>query len=351
MKGSKYWVWIACVCLISVFLARRALQKYMAELPGKAPQKVQEAKNEVAPRPQQDTVVRIPPTALMAPVPRQYLRVQKPGRKTGSKKAQPFKIDSDVPQTRRDTIPPYVYARPAGGRYDRAIKVHLMRSEPCTIYHRRDSEDDWRVYQKALKIEEETTLEFYAVDLAGNRSNLKSREYRILAYPKGKCLQRMIPVKSGKNSWYCMDEYEWPNHRAAKPLDYVSYHAARDSCLSKGKRLCTSQEWYYACAGPYARAYAYGTGYEAKACNTEGGKVASSGRYEECRSYFGAMDMSGNLREWTSTPAPEKPRFRKVHGGFYGSHSQSKCEGYQYSFYLQNRHHGVGFRCCSDARN
>jgi formylglycine-generating enzyme required for sulfatase activity len=59
--------------------------------------------------------------------------------------------------------------------------------------------------------------------------------------------------------------------------------------------------------------------------------------------------MAGNLAEWTSTPSPQNSSFNNVMGGYWESGSQSRCADARYSYFPQNRHNPVGFRCCKDA--
>jgi formylglycine-generating enzyme required for sulfatase activity len=192
-------------------------------------------------------------------------------------------------------------------------------------------------------------LRFYALDTTGNLAQTKTEEYDIDIERKNPCGKEMVWVQTGVEG-YCIDRYEWPNRKKTLPQAFVTLYGAVDSCLSVGKRLCTSQEWYFACSGSMNRAYSYGDIYEYRACNTRTKTVAHSGTFPECRSYNGAMDMNGNLREWTYTKAPENSRFYKVQGGFWESHSNSACDEYQYSFYPQNSHLSVGFRCCKSIR-
>jgi formylglycine-generating enzyme required for sulfatase activity len=58
--------------------------------------------------------------------------------------------------------------------------------------------------------------------------------------------------------------------------------------------------------------------------------------------------MAGNLAEWTSTRSSKNDRFYNVMGGFWESGPQSTCFDKRYSYFPQNRHNPVGFRCCSE---
>jgi formylglycine-generating enzyme required for sulfatase activity len=176
----------------------------------------------------------------------------------------------------------------------------------------------------------------------------RTEKYEIgSARPAGKCAEGMEHVSVSGTS-FCVDRYEWPNRKGTRPATFVSLYQAMDSCFSKGKRLCSRDEWKVACAGPYGWQYAYGDQFEPRACVTSDTATWKSGSRPECRGYFGVFDMSGNAMEWTSTRSSANNRFYDVMGGFWESGSQSRCYDVRYSYFPQNRHNPVGFRCCSD---
>jgi len=105
-----------------------------------------------------------------------------------------------------------------------------------------------------------------------------------------------------------------------------------------------------ACAGPYTWKYPYGQRYEPYACVTHDTMAVPAGSRPECRTFFGAFDMSGNLLEWTGTRAVENNAFTYAMGGFWESGPKSGCQDKRYSYYPQNHHNPVGFRCCSDIK-
>jgi len=152
----------------------------------------------------------------------------------------------------------------------------------------------------------------------------------------------MVYIKS-KN--VCIDKFEWPNKRGEIPTNFVSQYSATDSCASVGKRLCTASEWKEA-SGSKINKYPYGKNYSRRKCNTESGKRSGSGKYSQCRSYYGTYDMVGNLSEWTSTEDENNPDFYRVYGGNSSSTSTATNKSFKFSYYPRNKHVGVGFRCC-----
>ncbi len=70
---------------------------------------------------------------------------------------------------------------------------------------------------------------------------------------------------------FCVDRYEWPNVPGEVPATRMSWVEARSNCQAIGKRLCTDQEWTFACEGPSMKPYPYGDGYhrDSSACNMD----------------------------------------------------------------------------------
>ncbi|MBN2188248.1 MAG: SUMF1/EgtB/PvdO family nonheme iron enzyme [Chitinispirillaceae bacterium] len=246
-----------------------------------------------------------------------------------------------------DTLAPWVWPEPSGGLHRGPVSVKFSANKPCDVSWRFETETLWRPWSGApLAVERSVTVVFRAVDRCG-RAMEERTEYYEIAGPRtaGLCPADMELVRVGTAS-FCIDRYEWPNRKGALPMSYVSLSQAEDSCFTAGKRLCTSEEWSLACAGPYSYAYPYGQEYERYACVTHDTTARPSGSRPECRAFFGMFDMSGNLLEWTSTPSRANRQFNDVMGGFWQSGPRSGCFDTRYSYFPQNRHNPVGFRCC-----
>ena len=94
------------------------------------------------------------------------------------------------------------------------------------------------------------------------------------------------------------------------PRDSVTWFEARDFCLSRDSRLPTEAEWEYAARGPESFIYPWGNDFIAENVvygENSGEQSAEVGNRPEGMSWVGAMDMSGNLREWTSTIYQDYP--------------------------------------------
>ena len=172
---------------------------------------------------------------------------------------------------------------------------------------------------------------------------------------------------------YCIDRYEFPNKKGEFPLILINWVEAGDLCKSVNKRLCTEDEWTFACEGEEARPYPYGDGYtrDTTSCvidatwkpynpvafaQRDGDPMMreldklwqgqASGARPACKSVFGVYDMTGNVDEWTKSSRPGRQSILK--GGYWGPvrtrcRPSTRAHGEMHVFYQQ------GVRCCADA--
>jgi len=249
-----------------------------------------------------------------------------------------------------DTAPPWAYLDPAGGLHRSPVSAVFLATKPCRIDWRRSGDPAWRAYAgEEVRIAASDTIYFRAIDSCGRAMPERSEAYAIAPpEPSAHCPADMEYITISGTA-FCIDRYEWPDVRGRRPTSYVSVYQAMDSCFAKGKRLCSSDEWMLACAGPYSWRYTYSQAYEPRACVTHDTAARPSGSARECRGYFDVYDMAGNLAEWTSTRSLKNHNYYNVMGGFWESGAESGCRDNRYSYYPQNRHNPVGFRCCKDA--
>jgi ribosome maturation factor RimP len=122
-----------------------------------------------------------------------------------------------------------------------------------------------------------------------------------LSCPSDMFMVDMPPGRGGKPFFkVCMDKYEYPNKSGTVPRTKLSYGEAKKLCEQQGKRLCTTQEWMWACGGEDALPFPYGKNLEQDRCNTDIRLIETSGNRINCVSPFGGSDMSGNLFEWVT---------------------------------------------------
>lgn len=168
----------------------------------------------------------------------------------------------------------------------------------------------------------------------------------------------------------CMDQYEWPNQKGAKPPVMLRFTEAQAECEAVGKRLCSEFEWELACEGPAILPFSYGWAFEAGACvndkpykSYEQSKLSStdekvrkaetrrlyqaepSGSRPRCESAFGVFDLIGNVEEWVTTSRPEWPYPSSLKGGYWAK-PRSACRGTNDSHAPTFRFYDIGFRCC-----
>jgi len=177
------------------------------------------------------------------------------------------------------------------------------------------------------------------------RNSIPSEQEEIVRYAKTLfCDNDMIlidipPGKDGRPFFKaCIDKYEFPNKENVMPLGNISYEKAQQLCEEKGKRLCTVDEWQWACGGLEGYTYPYGWNFEEKTCNAEGiQSIGKSGAFDKCYSKFGVYDMVGNIFEWVRGTNGEP----MLMGGPF-----SKCQTVSPGVH-GNPKPQIGFRCCT----
>lgn len=143
------------------------------------------------------------------------------------------------------------------------------------------------------------------------------------------------------------------------PWRLVSQVDAQAACAASGKRLCSKEEWQLACATTAGFLYPYGgtslQDYEPLTCNgrdydPNDDELLPTREADQCFADWGAagrvFDMSGNLKEWTSTLV-DTDAYR-VRGGSYDNVKQGlTCEFDFIAFDEAVEFPNLGFRCCS----
>jgi serine/threonine protein kinase len=154
---------------------------------------------------------------------------------------------------------------------------------------------------------------------------------------------------------FFIDRFEFPNRVKNKdgspvmPVARATWSDAVGACESVGKRMCTAEEWEKACKGPENTIYSYGDVYEEEMCGDGVDEIHHLGQNEACISGYGVADMSGNLREWTTSQPGTKVDRRVVKGGLRSNNLRGSRCAYGNDERQNYSDSTLGFRCCLTA--
>ena len=176
---------------------------------------------------------------------------------------------------------------------------------------------------------------------------------------------------------FCMDRFEYPNREGELPITLVDYHDATRMCAADGKRVCTVDEYNFACEGPELRPYATGWEREPSKCNidrdVETAVSFRMARHDECEadphcaaemtrldrrypigqrlgcvSWSGVYDLNGNVNEWVRLPEQKQyPTRGGLKGGWWGP-IRGRCRPTHTTHNEDYWGYELGFRCCKD---
>ncbi|MGB6469915.1 MAG: formylglycine-generating enzyme family protein [Candidatus Acidiferrales bacterium] len=157
----------------------------------------------------------------------------------------------------------------------------------------------------------------------------------------------------------------YPQGWADKPVTWVSMEDARAYAAWAGKRLPHDWEWQYAAQGTDGRLYPWGNNWDPqKLPATDHGRTMRAptdvDAFPQGASPFGALDLEGNVSQWTDEFRDEHTRAAIVRGGaYYQPHGSiwyfpqtyrlDEHQKYLLMSAGRDRAGTIGFRCVVDA--
>lgn len=150
-----------------------------------------------------------------------------------------------------------------------------------------------------------------------------------------------------------------------QPAVQVTWSQAAAFCAWWGMRLPTENEWEHAARGQKSFLYPWGDEFAPEAANGgyarafgRGKKIyrftAPPGSFPRDRSAWGAMDMAGNIAEWTADPyspepgkgaPPEDGNLRVVKGGYFYAEAHQLSGAWREPAAAEMISERIGFRC------
>ena len=138
------------------------------------------------------------------------------------------------------------------------------------------------------------------------------------------------------------------------PVVGVSWHNAVAYAEWVGAELPTEEQWEYAARGEDRLIYPWGDEFDgtwlncdfSTSCPNDGYQYTAPVKsYVERASWVGALNMVGNVWEWTSSPYSSSTFV--LRGGSWGSSQNDVRASYRISHYPDFRHNDFGFRLVS----
>jgi len=174
---------------------------------------------------------------------------------------------------------------------------------------------------------------------------------------RSRCVCKRVSMR------FCIDRLEYTPPGEKLPQNQASFDIASKTCEGLGKRVCTDNEWTFACEGEDMLPYPYG--YERRpVCNQDVTHLFEKNphmqvlldlrepadSHPECKSPFWVLNMTGNLDEPTAREGFEKNQpFRNALKGGWWMPSRNRCRPATTAHDDYFKDIQIGVRCCEAA--
>jgi serine/threonine-protein kinase len=182
------------------------------------------------------------------------------------------------------------------------------------------------------------------------------------------CVQAGICARPRRNSSNLIDNYYGFEQHVDYPVIFISWQDASNYCAWVGRRLPTEAEWEKAARGTDERPYPWGsTSPDGTLVNFDHilNDVTRTGSYPAGASPYGALDMAGNVLEWTADwyggdyyaaspefdpPGPDTGEHRVIRGGSWTGNASGVRSTHRFIHAPDSPAFDIGFRCVTDAQ-
>jgi hypothetical protein len=161
-----------------------------------------------------------------------------------------------------------------------------------------------------------------------DRRELWLPEFAIDRYPVTNGMYLEIAERHGLRIPDLLRDARFLERKRDHPVVGISWNDARAFCSRTGFDLPTEEEWEKAARGAGGDAYPWGEIFDGARCNTSASSMRDTtpvAHYVGGQSPFGVFDCSGNVWEWTCTPAG-RALVRIKGGSWFDPPALARCD-------------------------